>query len=141
MAKAKAAAKTVKNGKLPKAKFQEYKKILIDERDRLSSDISHLKDDHLQKSQKEMTGELSGYSIHMADMSSDDYDRGVALGIFTQEQEILYLIEEALKRMDEGTFGICEVCDKPISAKRLEAVPYATLCLPCQSEQEKKKKA
>jgi RNA polymerase-binding transcription factor DksA len=94
----------------------------------------------LQKSQKDLTGELSGYSIHIADMSGDDYDRGVALGIFTQEQDILYLIDAALKRIEEGAFGVCEVCEKVISSKRLEAVPYATLCIQCQSDQEKKKK-
>lgn len=128
-------------GKLTKSELEKYRDILLKERDRLIGDINHIKDDHLQKSQKDITGELSGYSIHIADMSGDDYDRGVALGIFTQEQEILYLIEEALKRIDEGVFGICEVCEKSISSKRLEAVPYATLCIQCQSDQEKKKKA
>jgi DnaK suppressor protein len=135
------AKKPVQKSKLSKAELEKYRQILTEQRERLSGDISHLKDDHLQKSQKDMTGELSGYSIHMADMSGDDYDRGVALGIFTQEQEILYHIEEALKRFEDGTFGICEVCEKPVSGKRLEAVPYATLCIQCQSEQEKKKKS
>ncbi|MBI1869989.1 MAG: TraR/DksA C4-type zinc finger protein [Chlamydiae bacterium] len=133
-------SKPVKD-KLKKSVIQEYKKVLLNELERLTKNIDHLKSDHLQKSQKDSTGELSGYSIHIADMSGDDYDRGVALGIFTQEQEILYLIQEALKRIDDGTFGICEVCEKPISSKRLDAVPYATLCLPCQTEQEKKKKS
>ena len=131
----------IQKGKASKSIFEKYREVLNNARERLSGDIDHIKDDHLQKSQKDMTGELSGYSIHMADMSSDDYDRGVALGIFTQEQEILYLVEAALKRLDDGTFGICEVCEKPISSKRLEAVPYATLCIQCQSDQEKKKKA
>lgn len=137
MAKTKVSKKTKTSSK---GKFEKYRQILMKERERLSSDMGHIKEDHIQKSQKDSTGELSGYSIHMADMSSDDYDRGVALGIFTQEQEILYLIDEALKRMDEGTFGVCEVCDKAISTKRLDAVPYATLCIQCQSDQEKKKK-
>jgi len=135
------AKKPAQKSKLSKAELEKHRQILTEQRERLSGDISHLKDDHLQKSQKDMTGELSGYSIHMADMSGDDYDRGVALGIFTQEQEILYHIEEALKRIEDGTFGICEVCEKPVSGKRLEAVPYATLCIQCQSEQEKKKKS
>lgn len=135
------AKKPAQKSKLSKSELEKYRQILTQERERLSGDISHLKDDHLQKSQKDMTGELSGYSIHIADMSGDDYDRGVALGIFTQEQEILYLIEEAIKRIDDGIFGVCEVCEKVISAKRLEAVPYATLCIQCQSEQEKKKKS
>lgn len=133
--------KAPKKKALRKGKFDKYREILQDVRERLSGDIKNIKEDHLQKSQKDLTGELSGYSIHMADMSGDDYDRGVALGIFTQEQEILYLIEEALKRIEDGTFGTCEVCEKIISTKRLDAVPYATLCIQCQSDQEKKKKA
>jgi RNA polymerase-binding protein DksA len=137
---AKTKTKKIKK-KTTKSKFEEYRQVLLDARERLAGDIDHIKNDHLQKSQKDLTGELSGYSIHMADMSGDDYDRGVALGIFTQEQEILYLIDAALKRIDEGTFGVCDVCEKSISSKRLEAVPYATLCIQCQSDQEKKKKA
>ncbi len=133
--------KTPIKAKSSKGKFEKYHEILLEEQERLSGDITHIKNDHLQKSQKDLTGELSGYSMHIADMSGDDYDRGVALGIFTQEQEILYFVEAALKRIEEGTFGICEVCEKPISTKRLDAVPYATLCIQCQSEQEKKKKA
>lgn len=134
-------AKTTPKGKLPKSKVEKYRDLLINDQQRLSGDIRHIKDDHLQKSQKDLTGELSGYSIHIADMSGDDYDRGVALGVFTQEQEILYLVEAALKRIDDGTFGLCESCEKVISTKRLDAVPYATLCIQCQSDQEKKKKA
>ena len=127
-------------GKAIKSEFEKYRQVLQSERERLAGDIDHIKGDHLKKSSKDITGELSGYSIHIADMSGDDYDRAVALGIFTQEQEFLYLIDEALKRIDDGTFGSCEVCEKAISVKRLEAVPYATLCLPCQSDEEKKKK-
>jgi RNA polymerase-binding protein DksA len=134
-------AKTKKlKKKTTKSKFENYRQVLLQLRERLAGDIDHIKNDHLQKSQKDLTGELSGYSIHIADMSGDDYDRGVALGIFTQEQDILYLIDAALKRIEEGAFGVCEVCEKVISSKRLEAVPYATLCIQCQSDQEKKKK-
>ena len=131
--------KTVK-AKISKAELKKYQKALEEVRERLFGDLEHLKEDHLKKNHKEMSGELSGYSIHLADMSSDDYDQGIGLGLVTQEQEILYLVEKAIEKIKDGSYGICEITGKPISKKRLDAVPYATLCLDAQRELEKKKK-
>lgn len=130
----------VKKTKLNKSQLKKYKELLELERDRLLGDIDHLKGDHLNKSHKDNSGELSGYSIHLADMSSDDYDQSIGLGLVSQEQEILYAVDEAIKRIDTGIFGVCEICEKLIPNKRLDAVPYATLCLQCQSDSESKRK-
>ena len=89
------------------------------------------------KSQKEASGDLSGYSYHMADMASDSYDRELSLNIASEEQEIIYEIDEALKRIEEGKYGKCLSCNKRIPVKRLTAVPYAKYCIQCQSKEEK----
>ena len=116
----------------------KYKKLLIKVREGIAGDISHIAKENLI-SQKESSGDLSGYSFHMADMASDSYDRELSLNIAGEEQEIVYEIDEALKRIEEGKFGHCLSCDKKIPQKRLNAVPYAKCCIQCKSKEEKNK--
>ena len=116
----------------------KYKKLLIKLREGITGDIKHIAKENL-KSQKESSGDLSGYSFHMADMASDSYDRELSLNIAGEEQEIVYEIDEALKRIEEGKFGKCISCDKKIPQKRLNAVPYAKYCIQCKSKEENNK--
>ena len=81
--------------------------------------------------------EASAFGMHQADAGSDAYDRDFALSLLSQEQDALYEIEEALKRLDLGTYGVCEVSGKPIAHARLEALPFARLTVECQSQIEK----
>jgi RNA polymerase-binding transcription factor DksA len=76
----------------------------------------------------------------MADVGSDNFDREFALSLVSSEQEALYEVEEALKRIELGTYGRCESCDKSINRERLAAVPFARMCVRCQSEFEKANK-
>jgi DnaK suppressor protein len=85
--------------------------------------------------------EASAFGMHQADAGSDAYDRDFALSLLSQEQDALYEIEEALKRIDNGTYGICEISGKPIPHPRLEAIPFARHTVECQSQIEKQKKA
>ena len=121
-----------------KREAAKYKKLLFEKREDISNEINHIAKENL-KSQKEASGDLSGYSLHMADMASDSYDREFSLNIASAEQEIVYEIDEALKRIDEGKYGRCLVCDKKIPVRRLKAVPYAKHCIQCQSSEEKLK--
>ena len=114
----------------------EYKKLLLEKREDILEEIKHIAKENL-KSQKEASGDLSGYSHHMADMASDSYDRELSLNIASGEQEIIYEIDEALKRIKEGKYGKCLLCDKRIPVRRLKAVPYAKHCIQCQSKEEK----
>ncbi len=123
---------------MTKQELVKYKKLLIKVREGIAGDISHITKESL-KSQKESSGDLSGYSFHMADMASDSYDRVLSLNIAGEEQEIVYEIDEALKRLGEGKFGKCISCDKKIPQKRLNAVPYAKYCIQCKSKEEKNK--
>jgi RNA polymerase-binding transcription factor DksA len=85
--------------------------------------------------------EASAFGMHQADAGSDAYDRDFALSLLSQEQDALYEIDEALKRIDLGTYGKCEMSGKPISHARLEAIPFARFTVECQSQLEKQSKA
>jgi RNA polymerase-binding transcription factor DksA len=84
--------------------------------------------------------EASAFGMHQADAGSDAYDRDFALSLLSQEQDALYEIDEALKRIEQGTYGICELCNKPILHARLEAIPFARYTVDCQSQLEKQRK-
>jgi RNA polymerase-binding transcription factor DksA len=81
--------------------------------------------------------EASAFGMHQADAGSDAYDRDFALSLLSQEQDALYEIEEALKRIDFGSYGVCEMSGKPIAHARLEALPFARYTVECQSQIEK----
>jgi len=85
--------------------------------------------------------ESSAFGMHQADAGSDAYDRDFALSLLSQEQDALYEIDQALKRIELGTYGICEMSGKPIPRTRLEAIPFARFTVECQSQLEKQNKA
>ena len=116
-----------------------FKELLIKKKTDLAKGIDHIANDALKTSQRDAAGDLSAYSLHMADMATDNYDREFSLGLADNEQKILNRINEALEKMMDNKFGLCELCEKKISKVRLKAVPYAELCVPCQEKQEKKK--
>jgi len=129
-----APAKTLK---LSKEVMARYQRLLVELRDHLIDGVNFLATDNLKRSSKDASGELSGYSLHMADAGTDNFDREFALSLVSNEQEALYEIEEALKRLEGGTYGVCEMCEKLIRKERLEAVPFARFCIQCQSGVEK----
>jgi RNA polymerase-binding transcription factor DksA len=123
--------------KLSKEDATKFRKLLLDLRDHLIDGVNFLASDNLKRSHRDASGELSGYSLHMADAGTDNFDREFALSLVSNEQEALYEIEEALKRLEHNTYGICGNCEKSILKARLEAVPFARLCVHCQSTVEK----
>lgn len=125
---------------LNKTEIERFKKLLEASRKKVGGDLAHLEKDSLNTSQRDASGDLSGYSLHMADMATDNSAQEFNLGLASSEQQILNLIDEALRKIEEGKFGVCEVCSKVISQKRLLAVPYAKYCIKCQSEEEKKRR-
>ncbi|MBD3380372.1 MAG: hypothetical protein GF408_07935 [Candidatus Omnitrophica bacterium] len=86
---------------------------------------------------KDSSGDLSGYSFHMADMATDLYDREFALELAEGERERLFELDEAIKKIDEGLYGKCESCGGAIPKQRLKAVPQAKNCIKCQEEHER----
>lgn len=124
--------------KFTKADLKDFKKIVLKKKEEILSDLKHISDDTLRKSQKEASGDISGYTYHMADVASDNYDREFSLGLASSERKSLYELDDALKRIEEGNFGICDDCRGIITKIRLKAVPSARLCIKCQQKKEKK---
>jgi RNA polymerase-binding protein DksA len=129
---------TVKHKRLPAKELKKYKGLLLQERAKVDGGLSYIAKTTLNKSQRDASGDLSGYSYHMADMASDDYERDFSLGRATDEQKILYKIDEALKRIEDGSYGFCPQCSKAIAKKRLAALPFTELCIDCQKSNEVK---
>ena len=127
----------MKSKKLDKKTTEFYKKILLEKREELVGDISHISEETLKKSQKDASGDISGYTFHMADVATDNYDREFSLGLASKERGTVHEINHALQKLQEGVFGVCESCKKSIAAVRLKAVPYAPMCLKCQEAKEK----
>ncbi len=81
--------------------------------------------------------EGTGYSQHQADQGTDDFDRTISLEVTSREYSILRQIERALEKIDENTYGICDITNEEIPLPRLEAVPYANMTVKAQEQLEK----
>jgi RNA polymerase-binding transcription factor DksA len=119
--------------------MKEFKDMLLRLRDRIIDEISFLANDNLNRSQRESSGDLSSYSFHMADQGTDNFDREFAANLLSSEQDVLYEINEALRRIDSGTYGVCEISGKPIERERLRVLPFVRYCVAIQSELERGK--
>jgi RNA polymerase-binding protein DksA len=124
--------------KFPRKELNEFKKLVLKRKEEINDEIKHISDDTLKKSQKDASGDISGYTYHMADVATDNYDREFSLGLASSDRQSLYELEDALKRIDDGSFGICEDCKRLITKVRLKAVPQARLCVKCQEKREKR---
>jgi YteA family regulatory protein len=111
---------------------------LADERARLDGVKSTFDEEGLtEQSESDSVGELSSYDQHQADMGTETFEREKDLSILEQVEAELADVEHALRRLDDGTYGTCEVCGRPIPDERLEAMPAARLCLEHQAEAER----
>ena len=126
--------------KLNKTQLKQFKQLLLQERAKFAGVIRTLAQE-ASKNPREASGDLSSYTVHMADMSADTYERELVSSLASSEQIVLYQIEDALKRIEEGTYGACQQCQKPISLSRLRAVPYTSLCISCQRTKEQKRRS
>lgn len=124
--------------KFAKKELAEFKKNILKLKEGMLEGIKHVSEDTLKKSQKDAAGDISGYTYHMADVATDTYDREFSLGLASNERKLLYELDDALKKIEDGSFGICEDCKSPIAKNRLKAVPYARLCVKCQERKEKR---
>lgn len=127
---------TGRKNTMDKKQAEAFRKVLTKMKDDLVHDIKNMSDNG---NQKEDSRDVAGHALHMADVATDMYDREFNLGLASTERELLYKIENALKRIDEHTFGLCSECNAPILIARLKAIPYAELCVDCQEKHEKKR--
>jgi len=119
-----------KNAGLAKTDLDKFKKALLELRSEILGNVSSLENEALRPKGDDVSVD------HMADHGSDSYEQDQSISLLERESEALREINAALKRMEEGTFGICERTGKKISKARLRAIPYARLCLEAQMEEE-----
>lgn len=136
------AKKIVEKKKLIKSPFKKkdlvrIREKLIEQKQRIIEDVIALKGGSEKKSFKDMSGDLSGYSFHMADMATDLYDREFSLSLAEGERERLFELDEAIKKIDSGSYGICETCGEKIPNERLKVMPHAKYCIKHQEELER----
>jgi RNA polymerase-binding transcription factor DksA len=121
---------------LKAADIKVFKTTLESMRARLRGDVSTMADAALRKTRSEASGDLSSMPIHMADIGSDAYEQEFTLSLMANEEETLDLVEQALERIRGRRFGVCEECGGVIAKKRLEAIPFAALCIRCAENEE-----
>ncbi len=112
-----------------KPEWAKYYQNLLELRERLLHQMSGLA--------KESAEEMSSYSLHMADSGTDNFDRDFALSLLSSDQDAVYEIEEALKRIEKDTYGICEITEKPIPRARLDAIPWTRFTVEAQAQLER----
>lgn len=116
-----------KNSKnrLTQAEIAEFKALLLAKRDEILGNVVSMETETLQQERSD----LSRLPIHMADLGTDNYDQEFTLGLMDSERKLIKEIDEALDRIENGTYGICEGSGKPIQKARLEAIPWARYCV------------
>jgi RNA polymerase-binding transcription factor DksA len=113
-----------------------YRRVLSGLRSRLRGDLDQMTDEALRREMSGGSGSLSSVPLHMADLGTENYDQEFTLGLIENEQETLDSINEALERIERGTFGECAECAEPIAKSRLQAIPYTRHCIRCARKLE-----
>jgi len=114
---------------LTDSEIQRFKEILMQKRIELIGDVNSIESEALRKSRLDAAGDLSSMPIHMADIGTDNFEQEFALGLMDSERKLLAEINEALIRIENGVYGICEGTAKPIQKARLQANPWARYCI------------
>jgi DnaK suppressor protein len=119
-----------------KSDLKKYEKLLLSKKKELLEEIAVTMKDKISTTIKDSTGDISSYSYHMADQGTDAMERELAFMFASKSGRLIYHIDEALRRIQEGTYGKCVKCGKPISSARLQAVPHARMCIDCKAAEE-----
>ena len=114
---------------LTTAEIAHFKQMLLEKWAEIVGDVTLMEDEALRKSRLDAAGDLSSMPIHMADIGTDNFEQEFALGLMDSERKLLVEIRDALIRITEGVYGICEGTGKPISKARLNANPWARYCI------------
>jgi YteA family regulatory protein len=122
--------------KMETTKLDYFKNRLMEERARLEDELSNTGKFNLENSLSGSVQELSAYDNHPGDLGSETFERQKDLALWNNTREIRQRVDEALDHLDKGLYGICEDCGREIPEERLEAIPYTTLCVACQFNEE-----
>lgn len=116
--------------------INHFRNRLLAEKERLEKELQNSNRFNLDETLTSSTQELSAYDNHPADLGSETFEREKDLALWNNAHEILQRLDEALDHMEKGVYGICEDCGREIDVQRLEALPYTTLCIHCQRQEE-----
>lgn len=119
-----------------KTELERFRKLLLAEKDRVSQSLAkHAR--IIQHAGEESGPDLSkAHSNHMADQGTDEFQYEATIQFATSEGRYLYHLEEALRRIEDGTYGRCDACGRQIGLERLRALPYTRLCIDCKAKEE-----
>ena len=125
----KTSSTRTKKSRLTTADIERFKLMLLEKRREILINVNEIEDEALKKSRLDASGDLSSMPIHMADLGTDNYEQEFALGLMDSERKLLQEIDDAMQRIEQGTYGTCEATGKPIAKARLEAKPWARYCV------------
>jgi RNA polymerase-binding transcription factor DksA len=117
---------------------QPFKEKLLQLRARLRGDVNTMANATLRRTRIEASGDLSSMPIHMADIGSDNFEQEFTLSLMENDEGTLDMIEGALERIEEGTYGSCTECGARIPKTRLNAIPYTPFCIKCATEHQRR---
>jgi RNA polymerase-binding transcription factor DksA len=127
--------------RLNEEELKHFETRLLEERARIMREMGHLESTLLKVNPRDSAGEVGGYSFHMADAGTDSMEREISFDIASKEGRLLREIDDALRRIYNGVYGICEASGAPISRARLEALPWARYTLKEQENIERMQRA
>ena len=117
---------------LSEEQIQQFKEILLEKHKELAHNINFS-----NETVKKMQEDTKGYSQHQADEGTEDFERSINISLNSKERDILHQVVRALEKIEEGTYGICDITQEPIGIKRLNAIPHATTTVHAQESIEK----
>jgi len=120
-----------------KRELNEFKKRLLEEREELQRQASEIEESSFGGGQSDLTGDVASFDEEFADAGTATFERERDLSLSHNIKDLLEKIDHALRRIDEGTYGLCEKCERPIEKARIKALPYATLCIRDKQAEER----
>ncbi len=117
---------------------EHFRRLIANRRERSVTTLESLERNSMRSTMQDQSGDLSAYSFHMADQGSDTMERERTFSLASREGRYLHHLEEALSRIENGTYGICRTCGDVIGRARLEAVPHTTQCIECKNREERR---
>jgi DnaK suppressor protein len=121
---------------MPSGRLDTYARLLAEERKRLRQELTEM-EQHQVKTEEKPVAEASGYDDDLVDVATETFEREKGMALESSVQGLLTMVEEALSKIRQGTYGVCEGCSRPIDANRLRAIPYARLCIRCKEREER----
>jgi DnaK suppressor protein len=124
--------------KIDKKTGESFRNELLKMKEKILQDIKNMSSMNVLEN-RDPSMENAGHSMHMADVATDMYDREFNLGLASNDRELLQRINIALKKIEDGSYGLCTMCKEMITMARLKAIPYVQTCVKCQEALEKKR--